>query len=163
MSWWWVPTDDCKRDWLNFWQASCECFKHTSNNFLYHFSTGDESWVHFYTSKTKQLSKQWFVDVGTGRRSWKQFRRLERWWSLFSGIPMGLFWYTTCKKQNDKLSEIRWYITMSQCRNEERKHQHCLITIRSGSQICNPVVKIEWITVWINSPPTESSKITWWK
>ncbi len=58
----WVPrllTPDNKRNRETTSEQCLTLFKHNPKEFLRHFVTVDETWIHWYTPETKEQSKQW--------------------------------------------------------------------------------------------------------
>lgn len=62
LSAWWLLhllNADQKHLSLNISQECFAFFKHNSADFLQHFIAVEETWIHHYTSETKQQFKQW--------------------------------------------------------------------------------------------------------
>jgi histone-lysine N-methyltransferase SETMAR len=58
----WVPrllTADQKRTRMKISEQCLEHFNNNKTNFVHRFITMDETWIHHYTLKSKQQSKQW--------------------------------------------------------------------------------------------------------
>jgi histone-lysine N-methyltransferase SETMAR len=58
----WVPrslTADKKRTHMKISEQCLERFNKNKTDFVCHFITTDETWIHHYTPESKQQSKQW--------------------------------------------------------------------------------------------------------
>jgi histone-lysine N-methyltransferase SETMAR len=52
-------TADQKRTCMKISEECLECFDKNKTDFVCHFTTMDETWIHHYTPESKQQSKQW--------------------------------------------------------------------------------------------------------
>ena len=72
-------------------QYNLDMFKRILKEFLRPFVTVDRTWIHHYTLKTKEQTKQWVKLVEVHQSGRKRNNRLTRLWSL----SLGSAWYNS--------------------------------------------------------------------
>ena len=65
-------------------EQSLTRFQLNQQDFLRQFVTTDETWVHYYTPKTKQRSKQWKHAESPPPKKQRQYGRPKSSWLQFS-------------------------------------------------------------------------------
>jgi len=75
-------TVDHKRDCVTISKQCLRMFQRNPDEFLRRFITVDEIWIHYFTSKTKEQSKQWTSLGEPAPRKAKTIKSAGRWWSF---------------------------------------------------------------------------------
>jgi len=87
-------------------------FKRNPKAFL-RFVTVDETWIHHYTSETKEQSKQWTKSGESVPKKAKTANRPERSWPPFFGIREALFSPTIWRREGQSRDTVLIYWTDS--------------------------------------------------
>jgi hypothetical protein len=79
-------TADQKRIHMKISEQCLERFNKNKTDFVRRFIAMDETWIHRYTSESKQQSKQWVEDSCSGQRRLGRFHQQERSWHQCFGM-----------------------------------------------------------------------------